>query len=78
FSLETNQQSVISLRQTNTPNGELTLLLDDSKVQTIKTSLNQLLAGAGYSIDISAISPTQLPITKPVKIQAEIPENDEV
>ncbi len=40
--------------------------------------MNQQLAGAGYSIDISAITPTQLTITKPVKIQAEIPENDEV
>ncbi|HFK2575737.1 TPA: type VII secretion protein EsaA [Enterococcus faecalis] len=78
FSLATNQESVISLRQTNTQNGELSFLLDDSKVQTIKTSLNQQLAGAGYSIDISAITPTQLTITKPVKIQAEIPENNEV
>ena len=78
FSLATNQESVISLRQTNTQNGELSFLLDDSKVQTIKTSLNQQLAGTGYSIDISAITPTQLTITKPVKIQAEIPENDEV
>ena len=56
----------------------MSFLLDDSKVQTIKTSLNQQLAGTGYSIDISAITPTQLTITKPVKIQAEIPENDEV
>ncbi|MDU6507216.1 MAG: hypothetical protein E6528_08730, partial [Staphylococcus sp.] len=51
FSLATNQESVISLRQTNTQNGELSFLLDDSKVQTIKTSLNQQLAGTGYSID---------------------------
>ena len=49
FSLATNQESVISLRQTNTQNGELSFLLDDSKVQTIKTSLNQQLAGTGYS-----------------------------
>ena len=54
----------------------IVIFLDDLKVQTIKTSLNQQLAG--YSIDISAITPTQLTITKPVKIQAEIPENDEV
>jgi hypothetical protein len=30
------------------------------------------------SQSLSKVSPTQLTITKPVKIQAEIPENDEV
>lgn len=77
FSLETNKETVISLRQTNTQDGKLSVILDDSKVQTIKTSLNQQLVNAGYSIDISVITPTQLTITKPVRIQTDIPENDE-
>ncbi|EKJ3581586.1 TPA: type VII secretion protein EsaA [Enterococcus faecalis] len=74
FSLDTNKETVISLQGTNDQNGELTFTVDDSTIQTIKNKLNQQLANAGYSIDVSAITPTQLTITKPVKIKTALPE----